>query len=250
MRTRFLTFGLLLALTACDKETPAAKPPAATPPPPPAATPPPPPEPAGNPQEAAAKAHGEKVAAQAAQATGWQKDALEGKELFAVMDTSEGKVTLRLFSKDAPLTVANFVGLASGQKEWQDPSNLQKTSRPLYDGTKFHRVISNFMIQGGDPLGNGTGRPGYTFEDEFQSGRKFDKPGLLAMANAGPGTNGSQFFITTSTPQWLNNRHTIFGEVIDGYNVVEKISNVQKDPRDRPLKDVTVKKVTISDKKP
>ncbi|MDC0713567.1 peptidylprolyl isomerase [Stigmatella sp. ncwal1] len=249
MRTRLLTFGLLLAFTACDKETPVAKPPAA-PPPPAAPAAAPPPAPAVNPQEAAAKAHAEKVATAATTATGWQKSALEGKELFAVMDTSEGKITLRLFSKDAPLTVANFVGLASGQKEWQDPSNLQKTNRPLYDGTKFHRVITNFMIQGGDPLGNGTGRPGYTFEDEFLSGRKFDKPGLLAMANAGPGTNGSQFFITTSNPQWLNNRHTIFGEVIEGYNVVEKISNVQKDPRDRPLKDVVVKKVTISDKKP
>ncbi|ADO69594.1 peptidylprolyl isomerase [Stigmatella aurantiaca] len=249
MRTRLLTFGLLLAFTACEKEAPAAKPPA-PPPPPAAAVPTPPPPPTANPQEAADKAHAEKVAAAAATATGWQKAALEGKELFAVMDTSEGKIILRLFSKDAPLTVANFVGLASGQKEWQDPSNLQKTHRPLYDGTKFHRVITNFMIQGGDPLGNGTGRPGYTFEDEFQSGRKFDKTGLLAMANAGPGTNGSQFFITTSTPQWLNNRHTIFGEVIEGYNVVEKISNVQKDPRDRPLKDVVVKKVTISDKKP
>jgi peptidyl-prolyl cis-trans isomerase A (cyclophilin A) len=245
MHTRILTTGLLLlALTACTKEkekepTPAKPPEAAAakpaeppPAPPPAAAQPPPaetPEPA---------------------ATGWQKAALEGQELFATLETSEGTVVLRLFSKDAPKTVANFVGLASGQREWQDPATLQKTSKPLYDGTVFHRVIPNFMIQGGDPLGMGIGGPGYKFEDEFQSGRKFDKPGLLAMANAGPNTNGSQFFITTSTPAWLNNRHTIFGEVVKGYEVVEKISKVERDPRDKPLKPVAIKKVTISDKQP
>ncbi len=124
------------------------------------------------------------------------------------------------------------------------------TKKPLYDGTVFHRVIPNFMIQGGDPLGAGHGGPGYKFEDEFQSGRTFDKPGLLAMANSGPNTNGSQFFITTSTPSHLNNRHTIFGEVISGYDVVEAIGNVPRDGRDKPREPVVLEKVIISDKKP
>ncbi|MBN1205548.1 MAG: peptidylprolyl isomerase [Myxococcaceae bacterium] len=243
MNTRILATGLLLlALTACTKEkekepTPAKPPEAAAvkPPEPSSARPAPPAQPA--PTDAVAP-------------TGWQKAALEGQELFATLETSEGTLIVRLFSKDAPKTVANFVGLASGQREWKDPSTLQMTTKPLYDGTIFHRVIPNFMIQGGDPLGMGIGGPGYKFADEFQSGRTFDKPGLLAMANAGPNTNGSQFFITTSTPAWLNNRHTIFGEVVKGYEVVEKISKVERDPRDKPLKPVTIKKLTISDKQP
>jgi peptidyl-prolyl cis-trans isomerase A (cyclophilin A) len=177
-----------------------------------------------------------------------QTKVLEGEELFATMETSEGTIVLRLFSKDAPKTVANFVGLATGEKEWKDPATLQMVKRPLYDGTIFHRVIPDFMIQGGDPLGNGTGGPGYRFEDEFQSGRKFDKKGILAMANSGPGTNGSQFFITTSLPQWLNNKHTIFGEVVKGYEVVEKISKVPTAPGNRPQTPITLKKLTISDK--
>jgi len=241
MRTRILTTGLLLlALTACTKEkekepaTP-AKPPeaAAVKPPEPgptAATPTPTPS-----EPAAAGA-------------GFLKMAEEGKELFATMETSEGTIKLRLFTKDAPKTVANFVGLATGEKEWKDPTNLQMVKRPLYDGTIFHRVIPDFMIQGGDPLGNGTGGPGYRFEDEFQSGRKFDKKGILAMANSGPGTNGSQFFITTSLPQWLTNKHTIFGEVAAGYDVVEKISKVQTAGGNRPVTPITIKKLTISDK--
>jgi peptidyl-prolyl cis-trans isomerase A (cyclophilin A) len=238
MRTRILTTGLLLiALAACtegkDKQTPPEAKPA---------------EPAAaKPAEPAAAKPAEPAAPEL---TGWQKAAMEGQELFAKMETSEGTVVLRLFSKDAPKTVANFVGLASGQKEWKEPSTLQKTTRPLYDGTTFHRVIPDFMIQGGDPLGNGTGGPGYRFEDEFQSGRKFDKKGILAMANAGPGTNGSQFFITTSTPHWLNDKHTIFGEVVKGYEVVEKISKVQTGPGNRPVKEVKIQKVTISDKQP
>jgi peptidyl-prolyl cis-trans isomerase A (cyclophilin A) len=248
MRTRILTTGLLLiALAACtegkDKQTPpAAKPPE------PAATKAPEPPPVKPPEPAAVKPP--EPAAAAPELSGWQKDAMDGKELFAKMETSEGTIILRLFSKDAPKTVANFVGLASGQKEWKEPTTLQKTTKPLYDGTIFHRVIPDFMIQGGDPLGNGTGSPGYRFEDEFQSGRKFDKKGLLAMANAGPGTNGSQFFITTSTPSWLNDKHTIFGEVVKGYEVVEKISKVQTAPGNRPLKEVKIQKVTISDKQP
>ncbi len=239
MRTRILTTGLLLlALTACTKEkepaTP-AKPPeaasAAVKPPEPAKPPEPPP-----------------AATPPAATTNFEKMAQEGKELFATMETSEGTIKLRLFSKDAPKTVANFVGLAAGEKEWTDPTNLQKVRRPLYDGTIFHRVIPEFMIQGGDPLGQGIGGPGYRFEDEFQSGRKFDKKGILAMANAGPGTNGSQFFITTSLPQWLNNKHTIFGEVTSGYDVVEKISKVPTAGGNRPVTPVTIKKLTISDK--
>ena len=180
----------------------------------------------------------------------WTKMVNNGKELYATFQTTEGEIVVRLFSKDAPKTVANFVGLATGEKEWTDPRNHQTSKKPLYDGTLFHRVIPNFMIQGGDPNGTGMGDPGYRFEDEFQSGRKFDKVGLLAMANAGPNTNGSQFFITTSTPQHLNNKHTIFGEVVSGYEVVEKIAAVPRDRRDKPNKDVVIKKVIISDKAP
>jgi len=180
----------------------------------------------------------------------WTKMALGGKDLYATFKTSEGDIAVHLFAKDAPKTVANFVGLATGEKEWTDPKTRQKVHRALYDGTIFHRVIPNFMIQGGDPLGSGMGDPGYRFEDEFTSGRKFDKVGLLAMANAGPNTNGSQFFITTSTPSHLNNKHTIFGEVISGYDVVTKISSVPRDPRDKPNKDVVLKQVVISDKAP
>jgi peptidyl-prolyl cis-trans isomerase A (cyclophilin A) len=149
----------------------------------------------------------------------------EGKgDLYAIFETSMGNITVRLFEKDAPETVANFVALATGAKEWTDPRNGKKTQAKLYDGTKFHRVIPDFMIQGGDPLGTGTGDPGYRFKDEFQSGRKFDKPGLLAMANAGPNTNGSQFFITEVATPHLNNRHTIFGEVVKGFELVPKIA--------------------------
>ncbi len=174
--------------------------------------------------------------------------ATQGKDLWATMKTSEGDIVLKLFSADAPKTVANFVGLATGEKEWTKDGKPMK--KPLYDGVIFHRVIPNFMIQGGDPLGSGMGDPGYRFDDEFQSGRKFDKVGLLAMANAGPGTNGSQFFITTSKPEGLNNKHTIFGEVISGYDVVEKISNVKRSPQDRPEKEVKISKIVVSDKAP
>jgi peptidyl-prolyl cis-trans isomerase A (cyclophilin A) len=149
----------------------------------------------------------------------------QGKgDLYAVFQTSAGNIVVRLFEKDAPETVANFVGLATGSKEWTDPRTSQKTRAKLYDGTVFHRVIPEFMIQGGDPLGIGTGDPGYRFKDEFQSGRKFDKPGLLAMANSGPNTNGSQFFITEVATPHLNNRHTIFGEVVKGFELVPKIA--------------------------
>ena len=165
--------------------------------------------------------------------------------LYAVMETSQGTITLELFEKDAPKTVANFVGLAEGTKEWTDPKTRQKVKRPLYDGVIFHRVIPGFMIQGGDPLGNGTGGPGYQFEDEFSANLKFDRPGRLAMANAGRNTNGSQFFIMDGSADWLNNRHSIFGQVVEGQEVVKKIVSVPRDERDRPKTDVMIKKVKI-----
>ena len=144
--------------------------------------------------------------------------------LTATLTTSQGTITIRLFPDHAPKTVRNFVELAEGGREWTDPRTRQVTKDKLYDGTIFHRVIPQFMIQGGDPLGTGTGGPGYKFEDEFSSGKKFDKPGLLAMANAGPNTNGSQFFITEVPTPHLNNRHTIFGEVVKGGDLVPQIA--------------------------
>ena len=144
-------------------------------------------------------------------------------DLYAVFRTSRGNITVKLFEKEAPKTIENFVGLATGKREWIDPRTGQKSKAKLYDGTLFHRVIPQFMIQGGDPLGTGTGGPGYKFEDEFQSSKKFDKPFLLAMANAGPNTNGSQFFITEVPTPHLNGRHTIFGEVVKGGDLVPQI---------------------------
>ncbi len=179
----------------------------------------------------------------------WMSKAQAGKDLWATLKTSKGVIVVKLFSKDAPKTVTNFVGLASGEKEWTDPRDNQKKKTPLYDGTEFHRVIPNFMIQGGDPTGTGGGQPGFTVEDEFQSGRKFDKTGLLAMANRGPNTNGSQFFITVSTPHHLDGKHTIFGEVVSGYPVVEAISQV-KTMGSRPADPVALESVTLSDKAP
>ncbi len=167
------------------------------------------------------------------------------EELTATIRTTMGTIVLRLFPDKAPKTVQNFVGLAEGSKEWTDPSNGQRSTSPLYDGTIFHRVIDNFMLQGGDPLGNGTGGPGFQFEDEFDPELKFDRPYILAMANAGPGTNGSQFFITTVPTPHLNGRHTIFGKVIEGKNVVDSIGKTETDRGDRPIKDVVVESVTI-----
>ncbi|RKH18323.1 peptidylprolyl isomerase [Corallococcus sp. CA031C] len=180
----------------------------------------------------------------------WTKKVQAGKDLYATLKTNQGTVIVRLFPKDAPKTVENFVGLATGEKRWTDPLTGQEVNRPLYSGSVFHRVIPGFMIQGGDPTGTGNGDPGYRFEDEFQSGRSFDKPGILAMANAGRNTNGSQFFITTSTPSHLTGRHTIFGEVVSGYDVVEKISNVPRSAQDRPQTPVILIGVTLSDKAP
>jgi peptidyl-prolyl cis-trans isomerase A (cyclophilin A) len=152
----------------------------------------------------------------------------------------------RLFDKEAPKTVANFVELAEGKREWTHPVSHKKSTDRLYDGTIFHRVIPDFMIQGGDPAGNGMGGPGYQFEDETKgSPHKFDKPGKLAMANAGPNTNGSQFFITVAPTTWLTGKHTIFGEVVEGQDVVNKITSVPRNRQDRPMKDVTLKAVNI-----
>jgi len=165
--------------------------------------------------------------------------------LYAVLDTTLGEVTCQLFPEKAPKTVENFVGLAQGSKEFRDPKTRQNTKRAFYDGLNFHRVIPQFMIQGGCPLGTGTGDAGYKFEDEFSKDLKFDKPGKLAMANAGPGTNGSQFFITVAATDWLTNHHTIFGEVVKGYEVVEKISKVPRDRGDRPSTPVVLTAVKI-----
>ncbi len=182
---------------------------------------------------------------------GMMDEARAGTDLYATFDTTEGQIVVKLFSKDAPETVQNFVGLATGEKEWTDPNTGKKSKKPLYAGTVFHRVIPNFMIQGGDPTGTGMGDPGYRFEDEFQSGRTFNKPGLLAMANAGPNTNGSQFFITTSTPAHLNNRHTIFGEVVRGQDVADRIANeIPKGAGDRPRTDAKINRLSISTSAP
>ncbi|WP_017601460.1 peptidylprolyl isomerase [Nocardiopsis lucentensis] len=164
----------------------------------------------------------------------------------ARLKTSEGTIVVRLFEEEAPETVANFIGLAEGSKQWMDPATGKMSNDSLYSGTIFHRVIENFMIQGGCPLGTGRGGPGYTFGDEISPKLRFDRPFLLAMANAGPGTNGSQFFITVGEPNWLNGRHTIFGEVVEGSDVVTKISHVATDPDDRPHKDVVIESVEIT----
>ena len=166
--------------------------------------------------------------------------------LHAHFTTSEGSFSIKLFDDDAPLTVANFVGLAEGTKEWVDPKSGAKVTRPFYDGLIFHRVIEGFMIQGGDPLGSGMGGPGYKFGDEFSPKRRHDKAGILSMANAGPGTNGSQFFITLAATPWLDNRHTVFGEVVSGLDVVQKIGKTPTSkPNDRPVTPIVVERVTI-----
>ena len=166
--------------------------------------------------------------------------------LHAVFTTSEGTFKVRLFDSEVPNTVANFVGLAEGSKDFTDPKTGQKARRPFYDGLIFHRVIDGFMIQGGDPLGTGTGGPGYKFADEFSPKLRHSKPGLLSMANAGPNTNGSQFFITLAATPWLDNKHSIFGEVVEGMDVVKKIgSTATSKPNDRPLKAVTIESLKI-----
>jgi peptidyl-prolyl cis-trans isomerase A (cyclophilin A) len=169
--------------------------------------------------------------------------------LFAHFTTTEGSFTIRLFDEQAPKTVANFAGLAEGTKEWTDPRSGRKVKAPYYDGTIFHRVIAGFMIQGGDPLGQGTGGPGYNFEDEFHPKLRHSKAGVLSMANRGPNTNGGQFFITLAETPWLDNRHSVFGEVVQGMDVVTKIGSAPTSkPGDRPLKPITIQTVTIERK--
>ena len=172
--------------------------------------------------------------------------------VYAQFVTTQGNFTVRLHDAEAPKTVENFVGLAEGTKEWLDPATGQVSGQPFYDGLTFHRVISNFMLQGGDPLGTGTGGPGYAFDDEFHPDLQFDRPYLLAMANAGldpagRGTNGSQFFITLVPTDWLNRKHTIFGEVTDADSkaVIDAIGSVKTDRFDRPAEPVVITKVTI-----
>lgn len=165
---------------------------------------------------------------------------------YVVFETTEGKFVCKLFEKDAPKTVANFIELAEGKRDWNDRVSDKKGPGPLYNGTIFHRVIPNFMIQGGDPSGTGRGGPGYQFEDETKgSPHRFDKAGKLAMANAGPNTNGSQFFITVAPTPWLTGNHTIFGEVVEGQDVADKIATVPRGPQDRPKKDVVLTSVVI-----
>ncbi len=166
--------------------------------------------------------------------------------MIATFDTNRGTFKVKLFADKAPKTVENFVGLATGTKEFTDPKTGDKVKRPYFDGLVFHRVIKDFMIQGGCPLGTGTGGPGYKFGDEFHPELKHNKPGLLSMANAGPGTNGSQFFITTVPTPWLDNKHTIFGEVTEGYDVVDAIGKTKTGPMDRPAEPIVINKLTIA----
>jgi peptidyl-prolyl cis-trans isomerase A (cyclophilin A) len=169
--------------------------------------------------------------------------------VFAHFTTSEGKFTIQLFDQEAPRTVENFIGLAEGTKEWTDPRTGRKATAPYYNGTIFHRVIDAFMIQGGDPLGQGTGGPGYKFADEFSPKRRHAKAGVLSMANSGPNSNGGQFFITLVATPWLDDKHSVFGEVTEGMDVVNKIGKTATGkPGDRPLKPITIESVTIERK--
>jgi peptidyl-prolyl cis-trans isomerase A (cyclophilin A) len=163
----------------------------------------------------------------------------------ATFTTNEGTFKVRLFDAEAPNTVANFVGLAEGTKEFSDPKTGQKTKRPFFNGLNFHRVIKDFMIQGGCPLGTGTGGPGYKFADEFSPKLRHTKAGLLSMANAGPNTNGSQFFVTLAPTPWLDNKHSIFGEVVEGMDVVSKIGTTATGAGDKPVKPITIQSVAV-----
>jgi peptidyl-prolyl cis-trans isomerase A (cyclophilin A) len=166
-------------------------------------------------------------------------------ETHATLVTSRGSIRVQLFEDTAPQTVANFIGLATGSRTWTDPRTGREQQRPLYDGTVFHRVIPQFMIQGGDPLGSGRGGPGYRFEDEVAGPHSFDRPGRLAMANAGPNTNGSQFFITQAPTPWLDGKHTIFGQVVSGMDVVEVIAASERDGQDRPVEEQRLERVLV-----
>ena len=164
---------------------------------------------------------------------------------YAHFETSEGNFKVRLFDKEAPKTVANFTGLVEGPQEWRDPASGERRKAPFYNGIVFHRVINGFMIQGGDPLGQGTGGPGYNFADEFHPGARHAKAGVLSMANSGPNTNGSQFFITLGPTPHLDNKHSVFGEVVEGLDVVKKIGAVPTGRQDRPVTPVVINKVSI-----
>jgi peptidyl-prolyl cis-trans isomerase A (cyclophilin A) len=172
----------------------------------------------------------------------------KGTPMFAIFETNKGSFKIKLFAEEAPITVANFAELAEGTKEWLNPKTGKKEKKPFYDGLIFHRVIPNFMIQGGCPKGDGTGDPGYRFGDEFSSKLSHNKPGLLSMANAGPGTNGSQFFVTVAATPWLDGKHTIFGEVVEGMDLVHEISKVKTGMRDKPAEDVVIKSLKIERK--
>lgn len=174
------------------------------------------------------------------------KEPAKGKDMIATFETNKGTFKVKLFASQAPKTVENFVGLAEGTKEYTDPKTGKKAKSHFYDGLKFHRVIPNFMIQGGDPLGTGTGGPGYQFGDEIVSELRHSKPGILSMANAGPGTNGSQFFVTVEATPWLDGKHTVFGEVTEGMDVVMQISKAKTAPGDRPVEDIVIKSLKIS----
>jgi peptidyl-prolyl cis-trans isomerase A (cyclophilin A) len=165
--------------------------------------------------------------------------------VYAQFVTSEGNFTVRLFDQEAPKTVENFVGLAEGTKQWTDPRTNQKVTKPYYDGVIFHRVIDKFMIQSGDPLGQGIGGPGYTFNDEFHPKLRHDKAGILSMANRGPNTNGGQFFITLGPTPHLDDRHSVFGEVTEGMDVVRKIGSTATGSQDRPLKPIVIQTIKI-----
>lgn len=174
--------------------------------------------------------------------------ASKGKEMIAVMDTTMGTIKIKLFADKVPKTVENFVGLAEGTIEWQDPKTGKKEKKPLYNGTIFHRVIDGFMIQGGDPEGTGRGGPGYQFDDEFSPELRHSKEGILSMANAGSDTNGSQFFITLGPTPHLNDKHSVFGEVIDGMDVVKKIGKTKTGAGNKPITDVKIKSIKIERK--
>ena len=168
-----------------------------------------------------------------------------GKGLYAVIETTLGDMVCKLEEEKTPETVKNFVGLATGEKEYVDPKTGNKSNEPFYDGTIFHRIIKNFMVQGGDRLGKGTGGPGYRFKDEFHPTLKHSKKGILSMANAGPHTNGSQFFITLVPTPWLDGRHSVFGALVQGDDVLEQLGSVETGPMDRPKKEVMIKKIRI-----
>ena len=177
--------------------------------------------------------------------TAAQKEVPLPTGVYAHFVTTEGSFTVRLFDHEAPKTVENFIGLAQGTREWTDPRTNKKVKQPYYDGIIFHRVIDGFMIQGGDPLGQGIGGPGYTFADEFHPKLRHSKAGILSMANRGPNTNGGQFFITLGATPHLDDRHSVFGEVVEGMDVIRKIGSTQTDARDRPVKDIAIQSVKI-----